>query len=479
MEELMAILFVSLLVMVPFFSGILMLAGKGRDSRILLPVWTATALLAGFMLVKGGAFHVVIGGLYGVELMFDTFSWTFVLMNGLVFIGVTLSVKKERLPFLACPLMAMLHGTANAVFISYDLFNIFICIDLIGILAFLFIRLGKRPRQIWSAVQYLIVGNVGMILYLVGCLYGYKATGSFSMETLPAIPSVAVYLLVIGLSVKGGVFLAGLWLPEAHGEAESAVSALLSGVIVKCGIAPLLRLAELSPVASEIVPVLAVASAIYGVSYAVFDKDIKKMLAYHTISQAGFILAVPGAGHLYAISHGLFKSWLFIAAGNLPSRDLESLKQDGIKAEFWLPLFLGALAISGMPLLGGFGAKSIIFGQLSGFPAFLMYIAAIGTAVSFAKIVFLPLSAGGDLKKALSLSGLFFLACLVFRDIAAGYFVVSYILKSLVIIGTGWAIYFLVTSRKSVHLPKGAESLEHIIGLLFIMLLFMIGVSGL
>src|SRR6056297_3479419 len=427
MEELMAILFVSLLVMVPFFSGIFMLTGKGRDSRILLPVWTATALLAGFMLVKGGAFHVVIGGLYGVELMFDTFSWTFVLTNGLVFIGVTLSVKKERFPFLACPLMAMIHGTANAVFISYDLVNIFICIELIGILAFLFIRLGKRIRQIWSSIQYLIVGNVGMILYLIGCFYVYSATGSFSMETLPAIPSVAVYLLVIGLSVKGGVFLAGLWLPEAHGEAESAVSALLSGVIVKCGIAPLLRIAELSPVAARVVPLLALASALYGVTYAMFDKDVKRMLAYHTISQAGFILIVPAAGHLYAISHGLFKSWLFLAAGKLPSRSFEQLKKEGIKVQVWLPLLIGALAISGMPVLGGFGAKSMILGKLSGLPAILMYIVALGTAISFAKIIFLPLSTGGDIAKAVSFSGAFYFLSLVLRDVIAGYFGVAFI----------------------------------------------------
>jgi multicomponent Na+:H+ antiporter subunit D len=469
---------VSILVLLPFFCGIILLAIKGRNSRVLLPLWIATSVLAATMLIKGDSMHAVLGGSYGVELMFDPSSWTFVLMNGLVFIGVTLSVMKERLPLLACPLMAMLHGTANAVFISYDLFNIFICIDLIGILAFLFIRLGKKPRQIWSAVQYLIVGNVGMILYLVGCLYGYKATGSFSMETLPAIPSIAVYFLVIGLSVKGGVFLAGLWLPEAHGEAESAVSALLSGVIVKCGIAPLLRIAELSPAAAQVVPLLALASALYGVIYAMFDKDVKRMLAYHTISQAGFILAVPSLGHLYAISHGLFKSWLFLAAGKLPSRSFEHLKKEGIKVQVWLPLLFGALAISGMPMLGGFGAKSMILGKLSGLPAILMYLAALGTAISFSKIIFLPLADGGDIAKAMSFSGAFYFLSLVLRDVIAGYFGVASILRTFLIIGAGWLIYLTITSRRKIDLPKGAEGLDHILGLLFVVLLLMIGVFG-
>jgi len=469
---------VSILVLLPFFCGVILLAVKGRSSRVLLPLWVATSVLAAIMLIKGDSVHAVLGGSYGVELMFDPSSWTFVLMNGLVFIGVTLSVIKERLPLLSCPLMAMLHGTANAVFISYDLFNIFICIDLIGILAFLFIRLGKRPRQIWSAVQYLIVGNVGMILYLVGCLYGYKATGSFSMETLPAIPAIAIYLLVIGLSVKGGVFLAGLWLPEAHGEAESAVSALLSGVIVKCGIAPLLRIAELSPVAARVVPLLALASALYGVTYAMFDKDVKRMLAYHTISQAGFILIVPAAGHLYAISHGLFKSWLFLAAGKLPSRSFEQLKKEGIKVQVWLPLLIGALAISGMPVLGGFGAKSMILGKLSGLPAILMYMAALGTAISFAKIIFLPLAEGGDLAKAVSFSGAFYFLSLVLRDVIAGYFGVAFILKTLFIIGAGWLIYLAITSRRKIELPKSVEGLDHILGLLFVVLLLMIVVFG-
>ncbi len=475
----MGLLSVFLLVMLPFLTGIILFS-RPRSGRSVLPfVYLSSSILAALMLLSGQTFSISLEGSFGVELLMDQVAWTFVLMNGLVFLGVTLSLENDSLPGIAFPLMALLHGTANAVFMSYDLFNVFVCIELSGILAFLLIRLGNKPRQVWSAVQYLIAGNVGMILYLLGCLYAYTWSGSFSMDTLKELPKLPVYLLITGLSVKGGVFLMGLWLPEAHGEAESAVSALLSGVIVKTGIAPLLRIASLSSSALDVVSVLAVLTALFGVFYAVFERDIKKMLAYHTISQTGFMLALPGIGHLYALAHGLFKGWLFLSAGKLDSRDLKELKKRGISLTLWIPIFLGALAISGIPGLGGFGGKAMIFNGLREWQIPFMYIAALGTCLSFAKLIFIPVIPGGQLRKVLSTHNVFFLVSLVALEIMTGYFRWSSAVKSLLLVVSGWAVYQLLMRGSYRILPKWSEDIDHIIGLTFLTILGMIGVFGL
>lgn len=469
---------VFILVFLPFLTGFSLFSKPGLGRKVLPIVYMATSLLAIAMLFSGKTYRLCLTGSFGVELLFDRFAWTFVLMNGLVFLGVSLSLKGSSLSGIAFPLMALLHGTANAVFISYDLFNVFVCIELASILAFLLIRLGRKPRQVWSAVQYLIAGNVGMILYLLGSLYAYTWSGSFSMETLPALPKLPLYLLITGLSVKGGVFLMGLWLPEAHGEAESAVSALLSGVIVKTGIAPLLRIASSTP-AFDVISVLAVVSALFGVFYAVFERDLKKMLAYHTLSQTGFMLVFPGTGHLYALAHGLFKAWLFLSAGKLGSRDLKELKDRGIRLQAWIPLFLGALAISGIPGLGGFGVKAKIFAGIKAWQVPFMYAATMGTCLSFAKLIFIPVIPGGKFSRTLSSHNVFFLFGLILLDISTGYFSWGSAVKSVLLILSGWAVSQLLIKGRYRILPKWPEELDHIIGLVFITIIAMIGVFGL
>ena len=478
MDNMSGLIPASLIVLVPFSVGVMLLKKPDHGKRILSFVFLSGSILAVLMLAYGKEMRFSLEGSFGVELLLDRFAWTFVLMNCLVFLGVTISMQKGTLPLFAFPLMAMLHGTANAVFISYDLYNVFVCIELASILAFLLIRIGRKPRQAWSAVMYLIVGNVGMILYLLGCLYAYNRSGSFSMSILPDLSGLPVYLLITGLSVKGGIFCMGLWLPEAHGEAESTVSALLSGVIVKIGIAPLLRMSTLSPTILKVVSVLAIFTSLYGVIYAVFEKDLKKMLAYHTISQMGFIMVLPAFGHIYGLAHGLFKSWLFLTAGRLNTRDLKELKGRGLKADLRFPLLIGALAISGMPLLGGYAIKSKIFTGLAYWQVPFMYLAATGTCLSFAKLVFIPLNPGCPVFRMLNRTDMFFVVSLVALDFSSGYFSLFSMIKASLFFMAGWGFYLLFMRKNFMELPKWPEELVHIIGLSLLCILAMMGVFG-
>ena len=125
-------------------------------------------------------------------------------------------------------------------------------------------------------------------------------------------PPEAQALLFLGLLVKGGIFISGLWLPLTHSESDSPVSAMMSGFVVKAGVLPLVRCALVIEAIDPVIRAFGVGTALLGVFYAAFEKDTKRMLAFHTISQLGFILAAPEVGGFYALTHGLVKSALFL-----------------------------------------------------------------------------------------------------------------------------------------------------------------------
>ncbi|MCF7935098.1 MAG: hypothetical protein K9L28_01950 [Synergistales bacterium] len=463
-------------VFLPFVFGIVLLVIRARWRWPLPLLFGGNALLALAGLQRHMVCSLSFSGSFGVELLLDRVAFLAVLMSALVMLTVVLSRRMSSLSDLGIPLVAFLHGAVNAVFISHDLFNIFVSVELATIIAFLLIRLGNKERQTWSAIKYLIIGNAGMMLSLLGVLYAYGHSNSFSLDSVATLPVVPIALLVVGLSVKGGVWVMGLWLPEVHGEAESAVSALLSGVIVKVGVIPLLRIAMLSPIAAGMLSVVAPLGALYGVLYAVFAKDIKRMLAYHTMSQVGFILAVPAAGALYALAHGLFKSWLFLSAGALEERDLGRLKESGIPLERWLPLALGALAISGLPGLGAFGAKAAILNGLEGWRLAVMTLAALGTALSFAKLLFIPVRLHRAEWRLPSPHHLLVFGALVSLEAVVGYWSWGSLFKSLLLIALGWSLYLVLLRRSRLALPQWPEELEHCLGLTLLVLAGTLGV---
>lgn len=283
----------------------------------------------------------------------------------------------------------------------------------------------------------------------------------------------------MGLLVKGGVFVSGLWLPLTHSEAETPVSAIMSGVVVKAGVYPLLRCALMVEEIEPMVRIFGVATTLLGVTYAVFEKDTKRMLAFHTVSQLGFIMAAPAVGGFYALAHGLVKSTLFLLAGALPSRSFKDLQQKTMPNSIWVALVLASLSISGFPLLAGFGAKVLTFKNMLPWQSILMNLAAVGTAISFAKFIFLPHgSQDGKLEPAKGMSWGFWPAVLLLISeliVANVVFLPAYtldnILKAVLTIGIGWLIYWFVTRSISIKLPRQLEAFDSLIGWMILILL--------
>jgi multicomponent Na+:H+ antiporter subunit D len=303
----------------------------------------------------------------------------------------------------------------------------------------------------------------------------YEATGSFALTGVPEAPSVARGMIMTGLLFKGGVFLPGLWLPQAHAEAETSVSALLSGVVVKIGLLPLLRLATLSPAMGSHIQILGLGSVFIGLGLAVFQRDYKRLLACSTISQVGFILIAPVAGAIYAFAHGVAKACLFLCAGSLPDRDLIRLKERGVgRATAW-PMLLGALSISGCPLLAGGYAKYAVSGAVSGGIFWSTTLASIGTAAILTPLILLP-HREGKWKGAFKWQGPVLLAVvLLLLGIVFGPYSIVGWLKALGLILAGYLLHRFGLKRLStLQIPNGWERLEHVVGMACVMLLLVV-----
>jgi multicomponent Na+:H+ antiporter subunit D len=313
-----------------------------------------------------------------------------------------------------------------------------------------------------------------MLFYLVGAVLVYQTHHSFAFAGLRGAPPEALALIFLGLLTKGGIFVSGLWLPLTHSESETPVSALLSGVVVKTGVFPLVRCALILDEIDPIVRIFGVGTALLGVVYAVFEKDTKRMLAFHTISQLGFILAAPVVGGFYALTHGLVKSALFLIAGVLPSRNLKELQHKPINTAVWIALVIASFSISGFPMLSGFGAKVLTMKNLETWQVIGMNVAALGTAISFAKFIFLPRGGKAHIKPGfwagvLLLIGGLILANVVYYEA----YNVTNIIKPLATIAVGWLAYFLIFKRLVLKLPRVDEEFEHLIGVMSLILILL------
>jgi multicomponent Na+:H+ antiporter subunit D len=386
------------------------------------PLALLSALLSaglGLALSAGlGPWSLELIGPLGVLLQFDATAAPFVLLNGLVVLAVLLDGWRQPLngPFPVL-LMVLLAGL-NSAFVAVDLVSLYVALEVVGITAFL-LMLGQRSGlQLWIGLRYLLVGNTVMVIYLLGVALLYLRSGSFRLQALAdlapadgAATSITLALLLVALLTKAGVFVSGLWLPRTHAEAPADVSALLSGVVVAGGLCPLLRLSQAVPQLQPLLVVIGLASALLGVSYALAETDLKRLLAWSTLSQVGLVILDPAVGGVYALAHGLAKAGLFLLAGRVGERNLVRWRQSALPLQQALPLWLGALSIAGAPPLLGFWAKEGLSRGLSGPSSGVLLVAMVGTAAVYFRLLRRPLApASGALPLGPALLALLLLA---------------------------------------------------------------------
>jgi multicomponent Na+:H+ antiporter subunit D len=459
----------------PFFLGFIIYLVPKLDRYIALSVAIISAVYALQLFSQTSPLTLKLLDNFGVTLVADQLSGFFILTNALVTTAVILYCWTGDKTAFFYAQTVILHGSVNATFICADFVSLYVALEVLSIATFLLIAYPRTDRALWVGLRYLFVSNIAMLFYLVGVALVYQEHHSFHFAGLEGAAPEALALILLGLLTKGGIFVSGLWLPLTHSESESPVSALMSGVVVKAAVFPLARCTLIFAEVDPIVRIFGVGTALLGVGYAVFEKDTKRMLAFHTVSQLGFILAAPEVGGFYALTHGLVKGALFLIAGVLPSRNLKELKTTPIDSKIWLALVIASFSISGFPLLAGFGAKVLTMKNLVSWQVIGMNLAALGTAISFAKFIFLP--PGGEEKKLHSGFWLGVILLLVGLIAANGVYYQAYTLantlKPLATIALGWLAYWLIFRGAGINLPRVLEQFDHLIGVMSLILILL------
>lgn len=309
-------------------------------------------------------------------------------------------------------LFLCLQGLINGLFLSQDLFNLYLLIEVSTLVVSILIMFKKDAGSIYDGMIYLLSNIISMLFFLMGIGFMYKLFGSLNLHELKSVihtvPTKELYLpygfLITGVALKSAVMPLFSWLPRAHGtpSAPSSVSAILSGLYIKGGVILFMRIQGLFqdqlPV-NQLFVVLGFLTAIIGFVLALSQYDLKLILAYHTVSQIGLIifglstnLALSVEGSLYHIfNHAVFKSTLFLCAGMIidtyGTRDLRSIKGVLRNMPFVSTITLMAIfGITGAPFFNGSISKYFIQAGMKGsiFEVGMMII-NLGTVMSFVK----------------------------------------------------------------------------------------------
>lgn len=358
---------------------------------------------------------------YGMALELNSTSALFILLNNaLFFILMLFSYKKDYMNRLFLFLFLSLQGLINGMFLSTDLFNLYLLVEVATITISILIMYRRDRQSMYDGMLYLTINMIAMAFFLFGIGVLYKIFGVLDFYSIEKgiaelentkLLNLPFSFLLTGIGLKAAILPLFSWLPKAHGTASapSTVSAILSGIFVKIGIYMLIRLQMMfSPVidVQSMIFIIGFLTAIAGFTFAIAQYDIKLVLAYHTVSQVGLILVgISGVmqsnqlGGLYhVLSHGVFKSLFFIIAGILIHHygtrrigDMNGLWQTNKPLS--IILLVAILSITGAPFFsGGFSKYFIAYGYSEWYYKIVFQIINWGTMISFVKFVLLIFS---------------------------------------------------------------------------------------
>jgi len=390
----------------------------GRKMAIFFQSMMLIAAINNFIYIKRfGDIIQALGRWEGYSVIYlkaDLLSMTLVLLTSVMFMAMllfeydTIYMNKVYV-FLFLVLQALING----VFLSNDLFNIFVLIEVATITISILIMFKQDNRSIYDGIVYMLVNIVAMTIFLFGIAYMYKIFGVVDLTAIkekmsliedPAVLIIPYAFMITAVALKSALMPLFSWLPKAHGtpSAPSAISAILSGLYVKSGIYLFIRLQDVFyPLidTSYFFMIMGFVTGVVGFFLALSQSDIKLILAYHTVSQIGLIMLGINIHSEYAywggiyhiINHSFFKSTLFLGAGVIidyyHTRNIWEIK--GVFKRIPVVGFssiIAILGITGAPFFNGSISKYFIQRGAEGslMEAGLLLI-NIGTIISFIK----------------------------------------------------------------------------------------------
>ena len=433
---------VPLMIALPLGMGFLLplvAAGRRRAADVLANLTTLALLLMAVALAgREGGYHV--GGWpppIGINLVLDGLSWLMLLTVAVISFAATLFSARYMDRYTARPryyaLFMLMVAGMNAAVLTGDLFNLYVFIEVAAVASYALVAFGCGQEELEAAFKYAVLGSVASALILLGIAFNYCLFGTVNMahlsEKLASLPPAdgaqtaamfSLTLFVAGFGLKAALVPFHAWLPDAHPSAPAPISAMLSGVLIKAiGVYALIRVLftvyGVSPQIAQALMVLGTLSMVVGVFLAIVQWDLKRLLAYHSISQIGYVmlgLGVGGAvlarggdrgvamlafagGLFHLVNHAVFKSLLFLTAGAVEyatgTRDLKEM--GGLRERMPVTAgtsFVASMSIAGVPPFNGFFSKLFIIVAcvLAGYPGYAVWavLVSIMTLASFMKV---------------------------------------------------------------------------------------------
>jgi len=322
-----------------------------------------------------------------------------------------------------CLFMLMVAGM-NGVVLSGDIFNMFVFLEIASLASYALVAFGCEHEELEAAFKYMVLGSIAstFVLFGVGLIYGNTGTlnmayisKAISENGLNSGLTFALALFITGFGLKAALVPFHAWLPDAHPSAPAPISAMLSGVIIKAlGIYALSRMVfnvfGITVEVGWLLTILGILSMIIGAFLAIGQWDLKRLMAYSSISQIGYVMLGIGFGGLliakgakaqwsalailgglfHLVNHAVYKSLLFLTSGSVEmSTGTRDMKQLGGLAEK-MPVTrttatIGSAAIAGVPPFSGFWSKLILV--IAAVGSGFYWVAAIIVFVSLCTLI--------------------------------------------------------------------------------------------
>jgi formate hydrogenlyase subunit 3/multisubunit Na+/H+ antiporter MnhD subunit len=399
-------------VLVPFVGVLAGFALGGRNAqRVAMVTILAGAAIAVAIarstVQSGGTLVYLLGGWappLGIALRADSLALVMIPAIAVVIVGIGVyaradfatpdGVREARAPLVFWTLLLAIWGALNLVFVSGDLFTLYVALELLTFAAVPLVSLDGKADTLRAALRYLLYALLGSVFYLLGAVLIYGVYGTLDIQLLservrpePATVTAAA-LMTVGLLAKTALFPMHLWLPPAHAGAPPAASAVLSGLVIKGSWFLVVRLwfdvlpGVVTLPSAQLLAALGAGAILVGNVVALRQARLKLLVAYSTVAQIGYLFlmfplafdaaaaALAGAGALaggmlQAISHATAKAAMFMAAG-LVYRALGHDRIAGLAGlaralpVTVLTFALAGLALMGLPPSGAFAAKKLL-----------------------------------------------------------------------------------------------------------------------
>jgi len=401
--------------------------GPGRGAWLAIPGLAAQVWLAIVLAAKVGAGGTAAthaaggwGAPLGIDLAADGLSAAMLLLVQAVALLLALYARAYFKPGDAAghyfwPLTGFLVAGLNALFLSADLFNLYVTLELVGLAAVALVASGGQAPQVAAALRYLFATLIGSGAYLLGVALIYGAYGTVSIATLmplvdgdaPHLVWIAAGLMLVGLMLKTALFPFHYWLPPAHGGAPAPVSALLSALVVKASFYLILRLwlgplQALLPAFAWLAAALGATAIFWGSWQAIRAVKLKRLIAYSTVAQLGYLFLIfplltvsqaLQAGLMQVFAHGFAKAGMFVAAGVIIKASGHDTVAGLSGAVGRLPVTMFAFGLAGMTLMGlppsaGFLAKWLLIDAALGQGYWFIAVVALAGGLLAAVYVF-------------------------------------------------------------------------------------------